>query len=163
MDGNTTQQHEALANAAEIMPSTPFQTATDPVSGQGRQAFRTPVGTVPSSSFQRTPSSKSSVDPSSLEAGTRESNELGSVIPRDRGFWGNFKDSFKRAELPPPKSIEMTEGAQGVIPGVTPTPAVGFDHRAAAEKTANSGLDRALKSRHMQMIAIGGSIGKSML
>jgi len=35
-----------------------------------------------------------------------------------------------------------------------------FDHRAAAEATANSGLKHKLKKRHLQMIAIGGSIGE---
>ena len=35
-----------------------------------------------------------------------------------------------------------------------------YDHRAAAERTANSGLAKKLKGRHMQMIAIGGSIGE---
>ena len=39
-------------------------------------------------------------------------------------------------------------------------PKFGFDHKGAAERTANSGLAHKLKSRHMQMIAIGGSIGK---
>lgn len=36
----------------------------------------------------------------------------------------------------------------------------GFDHEGAAQRTANSGLARKLKGRHLQMIAIGGSIGK---
>jgi hypothetical protein len=36
-----------------------------------------------------------------------------------------------------------------------------FDHLAAAERTANSGLATKLKGRHLQMIAIGGSIGSS--
>ncbi|TQS38713.1 hypothetical protein Golomagni_00775 [Golovinomyces magnicellulatus] len=39
---------------------------------------------------------------------------------------------------------------------------VGFDHIAAARKTANSGLAHKLKSRHMQMMAIGGSIGTGL-
>jgi amino acid transporter len=34
-----------------------------------------------------------------------------------------------------------------------------FDHKSAAENTANTGLVQKLQSRHMQMIAIGGSIG----
>jgi amino acid transporter len=36
----------------------------------------------------------------------------------------------------------------------------GFDHEGAAQRTANSGLVRKLKGRHLQMIAIGGSIGE---
>lgn len=35
----------------------------------------------------------------------------------------------------------------------------GFDPHAGAVATANSGLARKLKGRHLQMIAIGGSIG----
>ncbi|KUJ18572.1 amino acid permease [Mollisia scopiformis] len=41
-------------------------------------------------------------------------------------------------------------------------PHAGFDHKGAAERTANSGLSRKLKSRHMQMIAIGGAIGTGL-
>jgi len=35
-----------------------------------------------------------------------------------------------------------------------------FNAQAAAWNTANSGLVKKLKGRHLQMIAIGGSIGK---
>lgn len=47
---------------------------------------------------------------------------------------------------------------------VTPRGVVGangrvFDPELAAEATANSPLARKLKGRHLQMIAIGGSIG----
>lgn len=47
----------------------------------------------------------------------------------------------------------------------TPVGAVGangdvFDTEGAAHATANTALARKLKGRHLQMIAIGGSIGK---
>ncbi|KAH8801401.1 amino acid permease/ SLC12A domain-containing protein, partial [Xylogone sp. PMI_703] len=37
-----------------------------------------------------------------------------------------------------------------------------YNHQAAATNTTNSGLARKLESRHMQMIAIGGSIGTGL-
>lgn len=36
----------------------------------------------------------------------------------------------------------------------------GYDVRRAAMQTANTALCRQLKGRHLQMIAIGGSIGQ---
>ncbi|KAH6665992.1 amino acid permease/ SLC12A domain-containing protein [Halenospora varia] len=61
-----------------------------------------------------------------------------------------FIDSFKRDP-----NAAVTKPAQTTTGG-------GFDHAAAAERTANSGLAKKLKSRHMQMIAIGGSIGTGL-
>jgi len=61
-------------------------------------------------------------------------------------------DSFKRDP-----NAHVTKAAQGVDAQAGKG---GFDHKTAAERTANSGLAHKLKSRHMQMIAIGGSIGK---
>lgn len=58
-----------------------------------------------------------------------------------------FIDSFKRDP-----NAAVTKPAETGGKG-------GFDHAAAAAATANSGLARKLKGRHMQMIAIGGSIG----
>lgn len=63
-----------------------------------------------------------------------------------------FIDSFKRdpnAHIAKPSQVEGELGR-------------GFDHKAAAERTANSGLAHKLKARHMQMIAIGGSIGTGL-
>lgn len=36
-----------------------------------------------------------------------------------------------------------------------------YNERRAAQRTAKTNLSRQLKGRHLQMIAIGGSIGKS--
>jgi len=62
-----------------------------------------------------------------------------------------FVDSFKRdPNAHVTKESQRPDGEAGRE----------FDHRAAAERTANSGLAHKLKGRHMQMIAIGGSIGE---
>ena len=61
-----------------------------------------------------------------------------------------FVDSFKRDP-----NAHVTKPAQ-----LGTNTKGGFDHLAAAERTANSGLAHKLKARHMQMIAIGGSIGE---
>ncbi len=58
-----------------------------------------------------------------------------------------FMDSFKRD---PNASVTATSAA---VKGE-------YDHEAAARATANTTLSRQLKGRHMQMIAIGGSIGE---
>ena len=72
----------------------------------------------------------------------------GESAPHKASIMTRMVDSFKRD------------------PTITATPAgvVGangkvFDAEAAAQRTAESPLARKLKGRHLQMIAIGGSIG----
>jgi yeast amino acid transporter len=75
--------------------------------------------------------------------------ENGATGPK-KGFGGRFIDSFRRME-----------GASVTPPGVVGADGKVFDAENAALATANSPLSRKLKGRHLQMIAIGGSIGKS--
>uniref|UniRef100_A0A060SZB3 ARAD1A19228p n=1 Tax=Blastobotrys adeninivorans TaxID=409370 RepID=A0A060SZB3_BLAAD len=60
------------------------------------------------------------------------------------GRWQNFKDSFKRADIDDPNLEGLSEVEKAAI------------------MTAKSPLNRALKGRHIQMIAIGGSIGTGL-
>jgi amino acid transporter len=71
------------------------------------------------------------------------------------GFWARQVDGFRRDPDRRPSFLsreKSTAGADGTT----------FDAAGAAEATANSGLVRQLKGRHLQMIAIGGSIGTGL-
>ena len=72
----------------------------------------------------------------------------GALISRNQGMLRRIWDGFKRdpnASITRPGAL----GADGKV----------FDVEAAAQRTADSPLARRLKGRHLQMIAIGGSIG----
>ena len=64
------------------------------------------------------------------------------------GIMSRMVDSFKRNP-----DYHVTEKGQVTADGGV------FDVETAAQNTANSPLTRKLKGRHLQMIAIGGSIG----
>lgn len=65
------------------------------------------------------------------------------------GLGRRFIDSFKRDPNARPITKTTVEGGGG------------YDVEGAALATAESPLSRKLKGRHLQMIAIGGSIGSS--
>lgn len=78
----------------------------------------------------------------------------------NQSFGRRFVDSFRRVQVVP------LSGHHGYhINDGMPDPAqIGerfYDVRVANARTANSALARDLKGRHLQMIAIGGSIGTS--
>ncbi|PNS17827.1 Cationic amino acid transporter 1 [Sphaceloma murrayae] len=77
--------------------------------------------------------------------------EFGDSTPHKQGMMKNFIDSFKRD----PNAHATPKGAVGANGKV-------FDVESAAANTANSPLERKLKGRHLQMIAIGGSIGTGL-
>jgi amino acid transporter len=77
--------------------------------------------------------------------------EVGHNYDQPRSWSARFVDSFKRdpnAHATPPGTV----GADGKV----------FDVENANLATADSGLSRHLKGRHLQMIAIGGSIGTGL-
>lgn len=84
----------------------------------------------------------------SFGRGSQNSDYYGeSSVHRD-GIAMRVLDSFKRnpnSSMTPKGSL----GADGTV----------YDVEQAAANTANSPLARRLKGRHLQMIAIGGSIG----
>lgn len=77
-------------------------------------------------------------------------------LPR---YWDRFFDGFKRD---PNSGILSNDPLSNVEGGRMHDGAHYYDLRSAMEETANSGLARKLKGRHLQMIAIGGSIGTGL-
>lgn len=67
--------------------------------------------------------------------------------PQSQKFskWANFVDGFRRVDM----------DAMGIDPNLS-------EVEKAAIVTANTPLSRSLKGRHLQMIAIGGSIGTGL-
>lgn len=77
--------------------------------------------------------------------------EYGEHREHHRPWSTRVVDSFKRN----PNAHATPKGAIGADGRV-------FDLEGAATATANSPLQRTLKGRHLQMIAIGGSIGTGL-
>ena len=70
--------------------------------------------------------------------------EVGATSVHKVSKWTHFKDSFKRADM-----------SEYDVEGLT-------DLEKAALATSKAPLERSLKARHLQMIAIGGSIGTGL-
>lgn len=77
--------------------------------------------------------------------------EYDAEVARNRSLLGRFVDGFRRD----PNAHATPKGAVGGDGKV-------FDVEEAAQATATSPLQRSLKGRHLQMIAIGGSIGTGL-
>lgn len=100
-------------------------------------------------------SSKSGNKESGAALGVASSDEpvYNEISYHEQGRWQDFKDSFKRD---PNASIIASKVGLDLH-------AEGYDVEGAAAATVNTGLARKLKGRHLQMIAIGGSIGAFMM
>ncbi|CAZ79818.1 unnamed protein product [Tuber melanosporum] len=79
-----------------------------------------------------------------------EAGEIATASPPSRGFIGDLIDGFK----PHPVHTSRKKAAAA--------DAGHFDIEQAALNVAESPLSRKLKGRHLQMIAIGGSIGTGL-
>ena len=83
-------------------------------------------------------------------------------VSRKKSIGRRWADSFRRAPGLPIKGhhgYQINEGMPGPVQVDDQADDRFYDLRAANARTANSGLARDLKGRHLQMIAIGGSIG----
>lgn len=81
--------------------------------------------------------------------------DYGIHLRQNQSIGRRFVDSFKRDNQnahATPKTAAVAVGGDGRV----------FDVEAAAQATATSPLQRHLKGRHLQMIAIGGSIGTGL-
>lgn len=98
-------------------------------------------------------------------------------MPRKNGRWRTWVNSFRRdpdSRMTPRNAFTANAEWPGMyVGGERSEDGVGemrehmgrnyYDLRAANYRTAHSLLARELKGRHLQMIAIGGSIGKRRL
>lgn len=92
---------------------------------------------------------------SSPESSSLDSNGLGQTQP-------SYDDIAKPRRSVPRRVIDSFR--RDPNSSVTPNGVIGangavYDAETAARNTANSPLAKELKGRHLQMIAIGGSIG----
>ena len=107
-------------------------------------------------SFDKDPEKANVTPEEPVARGT--ATEAWDTEPTPKAPWQRrFVDSFKRDPnahvIRPGQSVDPHAGG-GIVKG-------GFDHKTAAERTANSGLAHKLKSRHMQMVSLiyGGFSG----
>lgn len=104
-------------------------------------------------------------DASTIPSPSYSTGEHGQMSPllRSSSTWTNLVDGFKRDPHAAvnPNVLSLSHGSRTSFGGKSHHHhSHSFDAEVAAQATASSPLARSLKGRHLQMIAIGGSIGE---
>ncbi|KAI5956543.1 hypothetical protein KGF54_001018 [Candida jiufengensis] len=103
---------------------------------------------------------------SSLEKNEESLNSqhIGSIETNEMSKWQKFKDSFKRADIPDNHIVESSNNSILQNTNNSDNHDLELQDKYSTNEEEPSGeLHRELKNKHIQMIALGGSVGTGLL